>query len=205
MSAGTIEAWVEFASTYSYPAAMRAERAAEAAGLRLVWRPFLLGPIFAAQGWSDSPFNIHPAKGRYMIRDLERVCAQLGLPFKMPARFPAHSLLAARVATVGDGAPWQGAFIRAVFAKGFGEGRDIAERGVIAEALAWAGGPADAVDRATGAEPKAALRNRVEEAVAHGIFGAPSFRVGTELFWGHDRLEAAIDWARQTRSDGVGR
>ena len=43
-------------------------------GVALAWRPFLLGPIFAAQGWRDSPFNIYPAKGRYMWRDMERIC-----------------------------------------------------------------------------------------------------------------------------------
>ena len=67
-----IEFWFEFASTYSYPAALRVDAAARSAQLELAWRPFLLGPIFKAQGWNDSPFNIHPAKGRYMWRDLER-------------------------------------------------------------------------------------------------------------------------------------
>lgn len=58
------EFWYEFASTYSYPAALRVGPLAKARGVALIWRPFLLGPIFAAQGWRDSPFNIYPAKGR---------------------------------------------------------------------------------------------------------------------------------------------
>ena len=58
-----LEFWFEFASTYSYPAAMRIERAAAENGVELEWRAFLLGPIFAAQGWNDSPFNLYPAKG----------------------------------------------------------------------------------------------------------------------------------------------
>src|SRR4051794_30007865 len=66
------EFWYEFASTYSYPAALRVAALADARGVSLVWRPFLLGPIFFAQGWRDSPFNVYPAKGRYMWRDLER-------------------------------------------------------------------------------------------------------------------------------------
>ncbi len=61
-----IDFWYEFASTYSYPAAMRIERMAARAGLDVNWRPFLLGPIFKAYGWNDSPFNIFAAKGRYM-------------------------------------------------------------------------------------------------------------------------------------------
>jgi 2-hydroxychromene-2-carboxylate isomerase len=85
------EFWYEFASTYSYPAAMRVAGLAKARRVALAWRPFLLGPIFAAQGWRDSPFNIYPAKGRYMWRDLDA----LGLPLKRPEPFPQNSLLAA--------------------------------------------------------------------------------------------------------------
>ena len=99
----TAEFWYEFASTYSYPAAMRVAALAEARGVALAWRPFLLGPIFAAQGWRDSPFNIYPAKGRYMWRDLERICDALGLPLKRPEPFPQNSLLAARVALALEG------------------------------------------------------------------------------------------------------
>ena len=70
-----IELWFEFASTYSYPAAMRIEAEAQRRGARILWRPFMLGPIMNSVGWNDSPFNLYPVKGRYMWRDLERVCA----------------------------------------------------------------------------------------------------------------------------------
>jgi 2-hydroxychromene-2-carboxylate isomerase len=80
-----MEFWFEFASTYSYPAALRIEALASAAGVAVEWRPFLLGPIFREQGWDDSPFNLYPAKGRYMWRDLERVCAQLAIPLQRPS------------------------------------------------------------------------------------------------------------------------
>jgi 2-hydroxychromene-2-carboxylate isomerase len=97
------EFWYEFASTYSYPAAMRIERLASAAGVAVRWRPFLLGPIFKTYGWNDSPFNIFAAKGRYMWRDLERICAADGLPLKLPpVSFPQNGLKAARLALVGE-------------------------------------------------------------------------------------------------------
>jgi len=67
---------------------------------------FLLGPIFSAQGWNDSPFNVYPAKGRYMWRDLERVCAKHGLPLRRPSAFPRNGLLAARVGTGRDDEGW---------------------------------------------------------------------------------------------------
>ena len=81
-----IEFWFEFASTYSYPAAMRVEAVAAARSVEVVWRPFLLGPIFVRQGWDDSPFNLYPAKGSYMWRDLERSCAaRVGTNAAFPA------------------------------------------------------------------------------------------------------------------------
>src|SRR6185312_11209167 len=113
------EFFYEFASSYSYPAALRVGALADKRGVRLVWRPFLLGPIFAAQGWRDSPFNIYPAKGRYMWRDLERTCEAMGVPFRRPDPFPQPSLLAARVALAlqGDQRP---DFSRRVFAAACG-------------------------------------------------------------------------------------
>jgi 2-hydroxychromene-2-carboxylate isomerase len=74
-----MEFWYEFASTYSYPTAMRIEKLAAEAGVAVRWRPFLLGPIFQSHGWNDSPFNIYTAKGGYMWRDLARVCKSEGL------------------------------------------------------------------------------------------------------------------------------
>ena len=74
-----IEFWYEFASTYSYLSAMRVEAAAKEQGVEVQWKPFLLGPIFNSQGWNDSPFNIYPAKGAYMWRDMERQCAAYDL------------------------------------------------------------------------------------------------------------------------------
>ena len=98
MPSPVLDFWFEFASTYSYPAAMRVEKLAGAAGVAVRWRPFLLGPIFKAQGWDNSPFNLYPDKGRYMWHDLERLTASMGLPFRRPDPFPQSSLLAARVA-----------------------------------------------------------------------------------------------------------
>ncbi|PJI53819.1 hypothetical protein CTI14_23050, partial [Methylobacterium radiotolerans] len=67
-----LEFWYEFASTYSYLAAMRVEAAAAEADVAIRWRPFLVGPLFAAQGWTTSPFNLYAAKGKNMWRDVER-------------------------------------------------------------------------------------------------------------------------------------
>jgi 2-hydroxychromene-2-carboxylate isomerase len=197
---GAVEFWFEFASTYSYPAAMRIEGLGRAAGVVLTWRPFLLGPIFAAQGWRDSPFNIYPVKGRYMWHDLERTCARLGVPVRRPSQFPRSGLLAARVATAAAGTVWGAEFARRVYQANFVDDRDIAEPAVIGDVLAALGLDADAwLLRANDAAVKQQLRATTDEAVALGIFGAPTMRVGDELFWGNDRVDEAIAWAQRGR------
>ena len=194
-----LDFWFEFASTYSYPAAMRIGALARARGVIVRWRPFLLGPVFKAQGWDNSPFNIYPVKGRYMWRDLERICAAAGLPFVRPTVFPQNTILAARVALVALAEGWGEDFSRAVYAAEFGEGRDIGAPGLIADILTALGRDADAViTRAQADDNKLMLRKNTEEAQALGIFGAPSIVTADgELFWGNDRLEAALDWARR--------
>lgn len=192
----TLAFWFDFASTYSYPAAMHIESLAAGRGVRLEWRAFLLGPIFRDQGWSDSPFNLYPTKGRYMWRDLERICTRAGLPFRRPSAFPRNGLLAARVACRFAEEPWLPAFVRAVFTANFARDHDIAAPETVARCLAAVGeDPSAVITAAESAESKAALRARTEEAARLGLFGAPSFLVGRELFWGHDRLEDAIAWA----------
>lgn len=201
MSRPVVEFWYEFASTYSWLSVMRIEPLAEAAGVELVWRPFLLGPVFMALGWNDSPFNIYPPKGRYMWRDLERLAAKHHLPFRKPSGFPRNSVLAARVALVGVGEGWVAPFSRAVMNANFAEDRDIGQREVIADILTAQGLDAEAViGRALADANKFALRCQTERAAELGLFGAPSFRVDDELFWGNDRLEDALDWARGVRA-----
>jgi len=198
MTSPAIEFWYEFASTYSYLSAMRIMREADAAGVAIRWRPFLLGPIFAAQGWTTSPFNLFPAKGRYMWRDMEREAEALGLPCRQPNPFPQNSLLPARVALVGLNAGWGPAFSQAVYRAEFGEGRSIADPEVIAGILLNLGlDPASVLSAAQDDANKARLRAQCDEARERGIFGAPTFITGDgEMFWGNDRLERALRWAR---------
>jgi 2-hydroxychromene-2-carboxylate isomerase len=192
----TLEFWYDFSSTYSYLAAQRIDAMAEQAGVRVIHRPFLLGPIFATQGLTSAPFNQFPLKGQYMWRDLEREAAALGLPFCRPVPFPQASVLAARIALVGIEPGWTPAFTRAVFTAQFGRGRDIGDPAVLADILTGMDLDADAVIAgAQGDANKLRLRRMVEEAQARGIFGAPAFVAeDRELFWGNDRLERALDW-----------
>jgi 2-hydroxychromene-2-carboxylate isomerase len=192
-----LDFWFDFASTYSYPAALRIAPLARQAGVTVRFRPFLLGPLFKAQGWDTSPFNLFPAKGRNMWRDIARLCADLDLPFRRPEPFPQNSLLAARVALVGLNAAWGEECCRAVFRAEFCDGRRIDDPVVLSDILTRLRvEPAPVLDAARTEENKAKLRSATEQARQVGIFGAPSFVTADgELFWGNDRLDRALAWA----------
>lgn len=191
-----LEFWYEFASTYSYLTAMRIEDMARCRGVELVWQPFLLGPIFVAQGWTTSPFNIYEAKGRYMWRDMERVAADRGLDFQRPDPFPQNGLTAARLALSGLEDGWTPEFSRAVYTAEFADGADISDQQVLRSCLELVGRDVDAeFSRTQDQAIKDQLKDATSKAQRLGIFGAPSFVVGDELFWGDDRLEQALDYA----------
>ena len=192
-----LEFWFEFASTYSYVAAMRIEELCREGGVELVWRPFMLGPIFALQGWSDSHFNLNERRGSYMWRDLERLTDKFGLPWRKPSRFPRPSSNPARVAAAFAREPWIGDFVRRVYVANFGEDREIDEPEVVAALLAELGRPATTLQAALADERRAILRANTERAIALGMFGAPNCVIGDELFWGEEALDDAIDWARR--------
>ena len=190
-----LDFWFDFASTYSYPAAMRIAPLAAAAGVTVRYRPFLLGPIFTAQGWTTSPFNLYPEKGRYMWRDLERLCAADGIRFRRPSVMPRNSVLAARVALVGVDEGWVAPFSRAVYTANFADDRDIGDAAVVVDILDRLGLPGSEIRaRAEDDQHRPRLRRQTEAASAHGIFGAPSFIRGGELFFGGDRLAQALAW-----------
>ena len=208
MQAQKLEFWYDFASTYSYLSVMRIERSATDAGVEVVWKPFLLGPIFAAQGWNTSPFNLYQAKGRYMFRDMQRLALARGLDFEIPTDFPQNSLAAARMALVAAEDGWIAAFTRAVYLAQFAEGLDIGKPATLVTVL---GGlpvtlgldPAKIAARSSGNDIKARLKLQTADAVRLGLFGAPSFRTSDgELFWGDDRLDQALTWARSLNGRG---
>ena len=193
---GRLDFWFDFASTYSYVAAMRIEKLCSHAGVTMTWVPFLLGPIFALQGWNDSPFNLNERRGAYMWRDLERLCAKFELPWRRPTAFPRSSTLAARVACSVVDEPWCGDFVRATFVANFGNDRDIGSEGAVVDILDRLGQDGRGiVKQALEPARKGLLRANTERAIALGMFGAPNCVVDGELFWGEEALDDAIAWS----------
>jgi 2-hydroxychromene-2-carboxylate isomerase len=191
-----LEFWFDFGSNYSYLAAMRIEALANASDVSVVWRPFLLGPIFASLGWSTSPFVLQKEKGEYVARDMVRLCARHGLAWRPPTTFPRNAVYPMRVAAAHEDAAWVPSFCRRFMAMNFAEDRDINSLALAAQVLRDLGEDGSALAAAAQTdEGKARLRTRGEQARQRRIFGAPTFLVGSEMFWGNDRMEDAIAWA----------
>jgi len=193
-----IEFWFEFASNYSYLSVMRIEDAARQSGVRIVWKPFLLGPIFRDLGFETSPFVLQKEKGAYVWRDMARQCRKYGLGWVQPTTFPRLGVLPARIALLGAEQPWIGAFCRQVMELNFALDKDINQPDRMAGILTELGLPALDILNQAQAEPiKKLLREQTGAARARGVFGAPTFFVGTEMFWGNDRLEDALAFAAE--------
>ncbi|MYM83838.1 2-hydroxychromene-2-carboxylate isomerase [Duganella sp. FT50W] len=194
MSAPEIACWFDFASNYSYLSVLRLARQRD---VIVHWKPFLLGPIFKEQGWDNSPFVLQQDKGDYVWKDMPRECAKYELPWRRPSEFPRRSLLAARVALLGEHQPWMAEFCARVMLANFEHDEDIGNEDVIAAILTGIGLDAGALLAAAHADDnKARLRARSAEAKALRIFGAPTFFVDTEMYWGNDRLADALALAK---------
>lgn len=190
--AATLEVWIEYASTYSYLTVARIGRLAAARGVALDWQPFWLPPVRNQQKLPP-PFPDDSPRTAYMWRDLERRAAELGLPYRRPAQYPVDSLPTARAALVGAREGWCRAFTEEAFRLHWTEGCLIGTIDNSSRALEHAGqDPARVAALAAAPATKDAMRAQTARALERGIFGAPSFVVAGELFWGDDRLEQAL-------------
>lgn len=189
----SIEFWFDFGSNYSYLAAMRIEALAAKAGVDVHWRPFVLGQIFRDQGWATSPFVLQKAKGAYVWKDMARQCAKYGLPWTQPSEFPRSAILPHRLALLASQQPWGPEFCRKVFQRNFVQDQALDSEEAVVEVLVDMNlNPADWLGPALSPTNKQALRDQTAHAVSLGIFGAPTFLVNGELYWGNDRLEDAL-------------
>lgn len=196
MNDPAIEYWFDFASPYSYLSTLHIDTLARLRGVRVLWRPLLLGPIFRSAGWEASPFLQQPAKLAWMWTDLVRQCARHALPWRRPSQFPRNSLLPARIAIACQDERWIGQFCARVFELNFVHDREINGTEAMHGVLSALGLPAgEVLARAQSPDVKQALRDQTERATQRGLFGAPSFFVGDALYWGNDQLEDALDAA----------
>jgi 2-hydroxychromene-2-carboxylate isomerase len=197
-----LEFWFEFGSNYSYLSVMRIEELARKSKIQIAWKPFLLGPIFRDLGWNSSPFVLQAEKGRYVWRDMEREALKYRLEFKKPSQFPRMAVLPMRVALLGAEEPWIGSFCRAVMRQNWVNDLDINDPANVRRALdGLVSDPDRLIQNAQSEANKTHLRDQTAEARRRGIFGAPTFFFGDEMFWGNDRLEDAFAWVEAALFD----
>jgi len=196
MERPTLDFWFFIGSTYSYLSVLRADEAAARAGVALRWMPFNVRAIMHEQ--NNVPFAGKPVKLRYMWRDLERRARRHGLPFKGVPAYPVDPQgLANRLAFVAARQGWCADYTRSVYRAWFLDGQAPGEATALAALLQGLGQDGAAViEQAQADTTRSAYDAQTERAKALGIFGSPSFVTeDSEVFWGDDRLEDALDWA----------
>ena len=186
----TAEFFFDVGSPASYLAWTQMPALCAQAGASLVYKPMLLGGVFQATG-NASPATV-AAKGRYMTVDLGRFAQRYGVDFRMNPHFPINTLQLMR-GVIGlqlrQPARFE-AFLSTVFTALWVKGANLNDPAVTATTLTGAGfDPAEVFALVNDADIKAALKANTEEAVARGVFGAPTVFVGDAMFFGQDRLD----------------
>lgn len=194
-----IDFWFSIGSTYSYLTIMRLDGVAAETGATFTWRPFNVRALMMAQ--DNIPFANKPAKAAYMWRDIERRLGKYGLHAELPAPYPLENLaLANQVALVGMEEGWGKAYVIETYKRWFQRGQMPGSEPNLSDSLRAVGQVPDTViARAESEATLAALEAATAEATELGLFGVPAFVVDGELFWGDDRLDDAISWAREGR------
>ena len=195
MNGEPIDFYFDFTSPYSYLLAEKIDALGARFGRKVRWRPVLLGALFKTTG--AVPLTQAPMKGEYSRHDFERSARYLGVPFKLPEKFPVATQAAARAYywLHDRDCPLARQFAHAVFRAFYVDGRDISETATVLS-LAAALGVAEEELAAVlaGQELKDRLRAEVEAAIARGVFGAPYVVIDNEPFWGADRLPQVAKW-----------
>ena len=185
----TVEFFYDFGSPTVYLAATQLPDIAASVGATIDWRPMLLGGVFKSTG-NQSPVVV-PAKAAYMNNDLKRFAKRYGVPFRFNPHFPINTLALMRGAVAyQDDAVVSSTYRDAIFRAIWVEARNLNEPDVIGQVLSDAGlDPAELMNRIGQQTVKDQLIANTEEAVNRGVFGAPTFFVGEQMFFGQDRLD----------------
>lgn len=182
-----VEFFFDVGSPASYLAWTQLESIAQRTNAKIIWRPMLLGAVFQATG-NASPAAV-PAKGAYMLKDLQHFSNIYGVPFNFNLFFPLNTMHLMRGATAYLEEPEFQTYLAAIFNALWSEQLNMESPEVVAEVLTKAGiDVTDFMARISETEVKERLKDTTEEAVARGVFGAPSFFVNGEMFFGQDRL-----------------
>ncbi len=191
-----VDFWFSIGSTYSFLTIMRLDDWSAENDATVTWRPFNVRTVMSDQ--QNIPFAGKPVKSAYMWRDIERRAAKYHIHAKLPAPYPISDLpLANQVALLGMQDGWGKAFTQNLYRIWFEDGVEAGSESALTEALhRCQQDPRLILSRARGPDITQALEAETATAVRLGVFGAPSFVVRGEVFWGDDRLDDALSWGR---------
>jgi len=190
----SVEFFFDYGSPYSYLADSRLSGLAARTGAEVVYRPMLLGGVFKATG-NQSPF-LEPveAKRRYFSIELRRTVSALGVAFEQNPNFPINTLGLMRAAYAARALEVFDAFHTAIYPAFWTTGANLGDGEVLEGVLSAAGLDGKEILTVSGQdEVKSALRRTTDEAVERGVFGAPTFFVDGEMFFGNDRMGLVED------------
>ena len=194
-----IEFWFSIGSTYTYLSVMRIAEVTQKTGASFLWQPFSVRNIMREMDNIPFPPN-KQVKVKYMWRDIERRAQGYGFTSNVPAPYPLKEFdLANRVAVLAKKEGWCEDYVRSTYRRWFIDGHEAGSDVNLSQTLSEIGHVKSRVLKLAGSQDiEAAYLNQTERAKRAGVFGSPSFIVDGELFWGDDRLEDAIAWARKT-------
>ena len=190
-----MEIFWDVGSPYTYLAIKRVQQRWGEIGEHVEFRPFLVGGVFKGTG-NNMPASV-PAKAIYMMQDLQRWADKLEVSLKLPidgTPFPINTLIPMRGAVVAGACGKSVEYCTKLFDSYWGTGADVSQMEVLesvveAVGLGWDDFSAELVNQ----EIKDSLRANTDEAIERGAFGAPAIFVGSNHYWGNDRIDMAID------------
>lgn len=185
-----LDFYFDFGSPAAYLAWTQLSGLARDAGAQVNLKPMLLGAVFKATG-NHSPVTI-PAKGAYTFIDFSRCARRMGVPLVRNSHFPiiTTTLMRIAIALQDRGDPRLEHFLRTVFEACWVHDVNMNEPAEVGRVLAGAGFDPQALLALAGDEAvKERLKAATQEAIDRGVFGAPTFFVGDQMFWGQDRIE----------------
>ena len=184
--------YFDFVSPYSFLAHKQIRKIEKKDGIKIRYKPILVGGLHNLHGIKAPAFI--PAKAKHMIRDCKLIAVKNEIKFKFNSYFPIRSLNLMRGVLVAEEDNYKSYYIESIFNAIWQDGLNMNDENIIQKILKNLNvNPKTFFLRSTSSSIKDSLKKRTSEAYEKGIFGAPSFVSNNKVFWGQDRIEFVLN------------